>query len=75
MVKVKPTDDGQAGDTKALRSYIVHNFPGSELKEENYGELHFQVGCFQHNHVYILLWLSYLDQSDLVIALRALYPP
>ena len=47
MVKVKPTDDGQAGDSKAVRSYIEQNFPGSELQEENYGELHFQVGVFK----------------------------
>ena len=55
MVKVKPAVGGQIGDTTAVREYIENHFPGARLKEEHYGELHFQVGCFQHNHVYILL--------------------
>ena len=43
MVKVKPTADGQAGDTTAARAYVEQNFPGAVLKEENYGEIYYQI--------------------------------
>ncbi len=43
MVKVKPLEDGTAGDTAIVREYIEKHFTGSVLKEEHYGELHFQV--------------------------------
>ena len=52
MVKVKPAIGGQIGDTTAVREYIEHHFPGARLKEEHYGELHFQVRFIHTNQSY-----------------------
>jgi hypothetical protein len=45
MAKIRPLDCGKAGDTTALKAYIVANFPGAMFVDEHYGEIHYKVCC------------------------------
>ncbi len=45
MAKIRPLDGGKAGDTTALKAYIVANFPGAMFVDEHYGEIHYKVCC------------------------------
>ena len=63
MVKVKPTDDGQAGDTTAVRAYVEQNFPGAVLKEENYGEIYYQISSEAIPVAELFARLEYLRTS------------
>jgi hypothetical protein len=46
MAKVRPTANGQPGDTEPVKTYVASNFPGAVFVDEHYGEVHFEV-CFE----------------------------